>query len=142
MSQDDDTERMLVINSPPSLRAYHLSQALRQCLAGEYLSTQFALVESVYLYNDCSFTLCRTVDNFHTIDGMMSTANAQSANLHEKVILFYITEMLRITSKLHECNVVHCNLNLTSFLLKFSQPSELSAVSGISTFCSLVHVIG
>merc|ERR1719295_142124 len=125
LSQDEDTERMLVINSPPSFRAYHLSQALRQSFSDQHLPTQFAIVESVYLYNECSFTLCRTVENFHTIDGMISAVNAQSATLHEKVILFYVTEILRITSKLHQCNMVHCNLNNNSFLLKFGEVSDI-----------------
>lgn len=129
LSQDDDTERMLVVDSPSSLRAFHLSQTLRQSLSeqsdGQFLSTQFAVVETVYVYSDCSFSLCRTVDAFNTIDGMISAANAQSANLHEKLCLFYIAEIMRITALLHKCNVVHCDLSLSSFLLKFAESDSI-----------------
>ena len=120
---------MLLVDTPSSMRAYHISQILKQSLSTQHthLSMQYALVQSVYLYNNASFTLSKITDNFQTLRDILSKSKQTQKGLDEKLLLYFVTEIIRIVSQLHSINMIHSNLTLCSFVAKFS---EISLISG------------
>jgi len=127
LSQDDDCERLLVIDTPASLHSYHISNALQHRLSesNANLSMEYALVQSVYVYNNASFSISRTIDPFQTLQDAVSAFKQKREHFHEKLLLYFTTEMIRIVAQLHECNLIHLNLSLKSFLVKIGTANEI-----------------
>jgi len=113
-----------------------------------YLSMEYALVQSVYAYNECSFTLSKITDSFVTCQDIVHKARQKKSNLHEKLCLYLLTEIIRIVSQLHSINIIHSDLKLCSFLVKLSEPSllcgdwsEQFGANGWNHFGLLLHDI-
>ena len=129
LSQDEDCERMLVIDQPLSLKSYHITQIIKEILSPQiypYLSMEYAMVESVYLYNNSSFTLSKITEKFVTLKDVLLKYKSKHSDLHEKLSLYYVTEIIRMTYQLHECNIVHSNLSINSFVVKMGSVKDIN----------------
>ena len=95
-----------------------MNQSVCRCRAKYFAESQ--QVRKLRL--SCAVLLRLSCDTFETVPSLMGKARRQGADLHEKLCLYYVTEMTCVVAQMHACDVIH----LASFLVKNAgETSEL-----------------